>query len=99
MGLCAQVLLKAGANIEACTSDGSVPITYATLSNVDTLQVLIDAGADKSKLSASFEGRSLLHQVALDGHVEMVKSMLAAGAIDPNFQVRTNALHLRGFII
>lgn len=80
-----QVFLRAGANVGACTENGRVPTHCAVASGVvDTVRVLIEAGADRNKLLESFDtDRSDIYTAASVGQVEMVEYLLAHGLTDP----------------
>lgn len=73
-----RVLLNAGANIEAITTEMQTPVWCAVYSgNNDTVKVLLDAGAICNHLKNRV---SMLHMASSNGHTTVVKLLLNAGA-------------------
>jgi ankyrin repeat protein len=80
----AQLLLKAGANVNETTADGNSAVVLAALTDNGTVaRLLLEAGADPNVAGA---GYTALHAAALRGDLATVKALLAKGA-NPNLQL------------
>jgi ankyrin repeat protein len=72
-----QLLLAAGANVNATSARGFTPLLAASGNGHDkVVQLLLDAGADVD--AATGEGCTSLFTSALNGHLEVVQLLLAA---------------------
>ena len=90
---CADLLLKAGADVNIKTRCKSTPLTVAaTWDHPKCLQLLIDAGADVN-IQTEDKSTALMEAATWD-HLECVKLLLTAGA-HVNFATpESSALHL-----
>ena len=69
------LLLDAGANIDAKTQDGGTPLQSAAWGgHVETVKILLESGA-----SLPGAGEKALRTAARRGHVEVLRALLAAG--------------------
>lgn len=74
-----QLLLNAGANIEAKSQYGFTPLHFAAQKGaLGVAQGLLDAGASTEALSDTLG--TPLHQAAFNGHLEVVQRLLDGGA-------------------
>ena len=74
----AELLVSAGADVNAQTKLGWTPLHYAVNTNCPEMaRLLIDNGAD---VDAHGMGNAPLHRAAFLGHAEMVRLLLAADA-------------------
>jgi ankyrin repeat protein len=70
-------LLESGADPNATNADGVRVAYVAAVSNeIDAVDLLVDSGAEVG----GDEAREALHQAACDGRLELVRTLLAAGA-------------------
>lgn len=77
-GKVVQILVEAGANIEAKDSMGYTPLILAAGGGLGEIKALLEAGADKD--AVTINGYTPLHIAAHQGRVEVVKVLLAAGS-------------------
>lgn len=76
-----EVLLDAGADVNARGSRGETPLLLAaSKGNVEVVELLIDNGADVNQPGS--DKRTPLHKAAMVGDLEVVKALLKGGA-DP----------------
>lgn len=78
-GTILQMLLGAGANLNATQSHGETPLSYAIKSGqISIVPMLLRAGSDPN--IASHNGASPLHAAAKDGKLHLAELLLTAGA-------------------
>lgn len=71
----AQLLLKAGANMEAADNLGATPLLSATATTqFNMVSLLIDSGANPNAASSSW--KTPLYIASVDGHVNIVRELL-----------------------
>jgi ankyrin repeat protein len=74
-----QLLLDAGAEIDAADQYGDTPLQAAAAAgNIEVVKLLVKAGADRK--AAHGGGRSALFEGAMRGHADIVRTLLRAGA-------------------
>jgi ankyrin repeat protein len=91
-GGCAQVLIGAGANMEAINCDGLTPLLQATLSGAyGVMKVLLKAGANKEFKSLQAGNTALLIAIR-HNHEECVKLLIDSGCdlMTPNMNGTTS---------
>ena len=77
---CVQLLLVAGADINAVNNKGHVALLLAAgFGHTQTVKILVEHGADINTADISF-GRTALFWAALNGHTEIVKLLIEHGA-------------------
>ena len=76
---CIEMLIRAGADVNATNSEGLTPVMAATYyDNCECFQVLVVAGADVNKLNNN--GRSALTIAIESGYSDSVHALVEAGA-------------------
>jgi ankyrin repeat protein len=87
-----QLLLKAGACINATSEDKTTVLRAAiSTNNVDLIKILLDAGADVNASAGPELGRTALQKAAEDSNTGILKLLLSHGA-----DVNAPAGHSRG---
>lgn len=76
----AKALIAAGADLNALERDRYDVVTIASVADdVDMLRIALKAGADPGQTTSPYDGTALIAAAHL-GHVEVVKTLIAAGA-------------------
>ncbi len=89
-----RLLLEAGADATRWHPEGETPLMAAARTGiVEAAQLLLDAGAFVNAVDP-FQEESALMWAAAEGHTDMVKTLLAAGA-DPNLQAHVTYIEER----
>ena len=78
---CAEILLKAGANVHVKTSHGSTALHYACQLNINLIKPLLEAGADPTV--ENDDGETLLHTNG-ETDEELLPLLLGTGTVDIN---------------
>ena len=74
-----ELLLNAGADVEAKNADGETPLHQAAKNgHADAIKALKEAGADVEAKNA--DGETPLHLAAKNGHADAIKALKEAGA-------------------
>ena len=83
-----QLLLDAGASVEAANHDGDHPLHLAAgAGNVEVVRLLLEAGSDLN--SVGRDGNTALHAAAEMAKIEVIQELLGRGA--PPAQSNSNA--------
>ena len=80
-----QTLIDAGADVNACTSDGVTPLLIACKNgNIEIVKALIVGGSDGNKADVNkartSDGSTLLHIACKRGFTEVAQALFEAGA-------------------
>ncbi|MGB0630182.1 MAG: ankyrin repeat domain-containing protein [Alphaproteobacteria bacterium] len=76
----AKALIAAGADLNALERDRYDVVTIASVADdVEMLRIALEAGADPGQTTSPYDGTALIAAAHL-GHVEVVKTLIAAGA-------------------
>ncbi|KAK4182753.1 ankyrin repeat-containing domain protein [Podospora australis] len=80
-----EVLIKAGADVDAANSNGNTPLQFAVKANVpawrclELVDFLLEAGADVNKADARL-GFSVIHTATQNNYAALIRRLLSAGA-------------------
>ena len=75
-----RALLKGGANPNALEGDRYDPLTIAAVQNdIEMMKILLESGASAKNITSRYDGTALIAAAHL-GHVEVVKTVIAAKA-------------------
>ncbi len=88
LGVVIQMLVNAGADVDAKTNYGSTPLYFAVNYNnhVDAIRVFVDLGADVN--AKRNDGNTPLHHASIRGKADVIRVLLELGADD---QIKNNA--------
>ena len=86
------ILIEAGSSVNAVASDHRTVLHYAATRDID-IGCLLNAHMELEIQDA--EGNTSLHLASIEGHVDVVESLIRAGAnINPTNYVRQTPMHL-----